>query len=277
MLLLKKLRNIPAVLAALVLALLICGCSARANTVVIDPDDLHGIRVGANLAWETDYVVTERGDAEIYRYDETADMLMALNYNKIDAIALDQLSYRLAELSLDGVEMVEPPIGYSPYLLYLAPDKGQLRDDFNAFFAEYEQSEEYRELMERVDAFDGDYQGREIEATGTGETIRVAANDAAYPRCYYDPGAREPVGYEVELVQTWANARNYRIEWCRSNYDDIVNGLRAGKYDVGVGYLSEYYRDEAELAGLNTTDGFIGNPIYLIRKSGDTIRVTGEI
>lgn len=274
----SSLHSVPAVLVAAVLsALLVCGCSPQANKVEIDPNDLHGVRVGVNLAWESDYLLSERDDAELYRYDASADMLMALNYNKVDAVALDELSYRMAELSVEGIELVEPAVGSSGYIAYFGSDQEALLEDFNEFLADYRQSEGYAEIMARMAAFEGDYLDPGIEFTGTGKTIRVAFSNDAYPRTYAEAGMDEPVGFEVELMAAWANARNYTIQWCTSNYEDAIAGLMSGKYDLAVGFLSDFYRNEVEMAGLHPSDAFLDSAIYLIRKSGDTIRIIGEI
>ena len=63
--------------AALLFMVLIflCACAKKEIVEVDDVNDLHGLKVGVNVAWECDYVLTGRSDMEIYRYDMTADML----------------------------------------------------------------------------------------------------------------------------------------------------------------------------------------------------------
>lgn len=258
----------------------VAGCAKQGAVTEINMDDLSGVRVGVNLAWESDYLMTERGDAEVYRYDSTADMLMALNYNKIDAVALDWLSCKVMQRVAKGLEIVEPPAGTSGYILYFRSGRQDLRDDFNEFFEEFKNSDAYSEYMQRVQDYDGgDYEGPEIEAGtgGDGPVVKLAVGQGEFPRAYFEPDSDEPVGYDVEIAKCWARSRNLRIEWIKSDYEDSVAGLLAGKYDAAVGYLSDFYRDEAMKAGLLVSDAFCDTPIYLVRKGKNGITISGDV
>jgi ABC-type amino acid transport substrate-binding protein len=271
------------VFVAFVTMLLLSACGGLRQRADIDLSDLHGVRVGVNLAWESDYLLTSRGDAEIYRYDMSSDMLMALNYNKIDAMATDLLSLRMMQFAVDGVRAMEPPIGKSGYMMVFSDGHERLRDDFDAFLVDYEQSEDYANVMARLESFQGLYEGPDAtptssdDADATGEAVRVAVCDDGYPRSFYEVGEEEPLGYEIEVVRAWAKASNRRIAWCRSSYEDAVAGVMAGKYDAIVGWISSLYAEEAEAAGLYPSSGFCECPLYLTVKEGDAIRVTGEI
>lgn len=88
-------RKIKYVLTAMLIisaCLFSAGCGSASEwkyDPITDVNDLEGRRVGVNLAWESDYYLTGRKDMELVRYDSTSDMIMALKYDKIDAIALD--------------------------------------------------------------------------------------------------------------------------------------------------------------------------------------------
>ena len=75
--------------------LLSAGCAAPERAVINDISDLNGKTVGTMLGWESDYVLSRWTDLdiEIMRYDRLSDMVMALNYNKIDCAALDSVTF----------------------------------------------------------------------------------------------------------------------------------------------------------------------------------------
>ena len=57
---------------------LLSGCITRWEAdPITDINNLEGRRVGVNLSWEADYILTQRKDMELFRYDATSDMLMA--------------------------------------------------------------------------------------------------------------------------------------------------------------------------------------------------------
>lgn len=258
---------------ALSLLLPLSGCGSDSDAgwayqPITDVNDLEGRRVGVNMAFESDYILTGRSDMVLYRYDTLADMILALSYGKIDVIAVDEMYWRVIDARSDGLAAVDPPFAETGYLLYFSPGRRELMEEFNAFLAEYKQTEDYRDFLEREAAFDGEeYVGPEIPLTGTGPVIRVAAFAEEFPRCYYDPGGTEPKGYDLEAVKRFANARGYQLEFSPSTYDDATMGLKSGVYDIAVGYISDAYREEALAAGYYTSDTMDLTPLYFIQKT----------
>ena len=260
-------RIILFALAAVFFILVGCSSSWQYNPIT-DVNDLHGRSVGVNLSWESDYYLTGRTDLTLYRYDSTADMVMALRYDKVDALAVDDMMWKIAESLSDGLEAVEPAFGECGYLLYFSREHQALAEDFNQFLAEYKETEDYEDFLERAEAFDGEeYEGPEIELTGTGETLRVAYGSDGFPHTFIDPGMDVPDGYDLEALKLFANDRGYQLDFIISNYDDAVMGLQNGLYDIYVGYLSDVYREEVEAVGLFTSANLYESKLYFIQKT----------
>ena len=261
---------------ALVLLLALSGCAAAGPGIrpITDVNNLEGRRVGVNLAYESDYILTGRSDMELYRYDSLADMILALSYGKIDALAVDEMYWRVIEVQSSGLAAVQPPFAETGYVLYFSPEDRELMEDFNAFLAEYKQTEEYRDYLEREAAFDGEqYVGPDIPLTGTGPALRVATLPDAFPRCYVDPSETEPMGFDLEAVKRFANARGYRLEFFPSDYDNALIGMQNGLYDAAVGYLSDVYREETLNAGLYVSDPMDLTPLYFVQKTQEKISI----
>ena len=100
---------------------------------ITDLNDLEGRRVGVNLSWESDYYLNGRKDMELVRYDTTADLVMALKYDKIDVIATDEDMVRLLLSSSTGLEVVEPSFAKVGSIMYFGSDDEELAEDFNEF------------------------------------------------------------------------------------------------------------------------------------------------
>ena len=265
----QKMKYLAAVLLLFAVCLFSAGCSS--GEWVYDPitnvNNLEGRRVGVNLAWEADYYLSDRTDMELVRYDNTADMVLALKYDKIDAIALDAETIKVMKSVSEGVEIVEPAVGEVGSIMYFGSDDESLVEDFNKFLVEFKKTGGQEDLEKRLDAFDGsEYIGADIPLTGNGKVLRVAYGPDEFPRVFLNPGEDIPVGYDTEVVKLYANDRNYRLEFYPTSYDDSVVGLQTGKYDILTGYLSDVYADDVKAAGMFTSDPMFMAKVYLIEK-----------
>ena len=254
------------------MVILLSACSsAWQPKKITDVNNLHGLRVGVNLSWESDYLLTGRTDMEIYRYDTMADMLMALNYDKIDAIAADLILCKMLETATDGVERVEPAFGETGYVLYFNPRRQDCMDEYNAFLVEYMKTDDYRDYQEREKNYDeSTFDPPIIPQTGTGETLNVAVEAAGYPRAFFDTEGNI-LGYDTEALIKFANAYNYQLNLVSTGYENAILGLKNDLYDIAVGYISDAYRLEAEEYGILVSEPFTITPVYFLQKTKPTI------
>ena len=246
---------------------LLGGCAKRKEPVVIDDiNDLHGLRVGTMLAWECDYLLTPREDIKLYRYDQISDMLMALNYDKIDAIAVDLLYWNLIDNSSSGLKMIEPAFGSTGYLLYVRPEHRDFVDKYNEFLKGFKMTDTYKDLIERELAFNGNYKSPDIPLSGKGETIRVAFDITGYPRAFYDSETGEVSGFDFEVLKRFVNEYDYQLDFVMTDYNYAYAGLNSGIYDGMIGYLSDTYKEEVESVGLIVTDTYDNVPLVYVCK-----------
>ena len=260
-----------AVLLILVLCIVFAGCGAAAEwkyDPITDVNDLEGRRVGVNLSWESDYYLTGRSDMELCRYDTTSDMILALKYDKIDAIALDKDSVKLLLSRSKGIEVVEPALAQLGCVMYFGADDEALMKDFNKYLAEFKKTDEYQDLLKRLDEYDGtEYIGTDIPLTGSGKVIKVVADPNNFPRAFANPGEDELTGYDVEILKHFANDRGYKLEFIFSEYNDGIMGLRSGFYDIMTGYICDVYDAEVKNVGLYPCDSMYNFSLYFVQKN----------
>ena len=259
----------------IMLALLLCACGRTAeHRTISDVNNLDGCRIGVNLAWEADYMLTGRKDLELCRYDSTADMLMALDHGKIDGIAIDDSTLKIVLKQVGGVEIVEPALGEIGYTVYFAPDEEELLKDFNAFLAEWKASGDYENYIRHIHEFDGEnYQSYELPPDGTGKTLRFAYNMDGFPRSFWDPATDEAMGYDVEVVKLWAADRGYQLDCTATSYTDMEKGTLIGRYQLCTGYTSDVYNIDARAAGILVSDSFGEESVHIAQMAGDTINM----
>ena len=268
-------RSLAALLIACSLLCLVgCGASGWRYRPITDVNDLGGRRVAVLLSWEADYYLTGREDMELVRYDSVADMLLALKFGEVDVMAFDELGAKGMVAGTEGLELVKEPFGYTGYTLYFKEGDEALRDDFNAFLAEYKQTEAYTDHLLRLETFDGvSYDEPEIPLTGTGEVLAVGIEGEGFPRTFMEGGESVPTGFDVEALKLFANARNYQLEFFVSTYENMVYGLQSGVYDIATGYLSDVNEEEALASGLLTSDKLDVVPLNFVQKNRATIEI----
>lgn len=242
--------------------------------LITDINNLEGRKVGVNLSWEADYALTGRTDLELCRYDTTADLIMALSYNKVDAIAVDGLTWNMLKNCSTGLIKVDPEVKKTGYILYFAEE--ELKDEFNDYLIEFKKTEKYEDLIQRESNYEGEYFGPDIKLTGTGKTIKVAYEPLCYPKAFLNPGESVPTGFDLEALKYFANEENYQLDFTATSYDDGVMGLFDGKYDAMAGYLAEEYAATARYYGLFTSEAIDEMPIYFVQKTQEKITVDIE-
>ena len=258
-----------------------CGHELASYRPIEKVNDLEGRKIGVALAWAADYVLSPRDgkDLILYRYDLTADMLMALFYHQIDAICIDELEWLIMEhTNGDALRRVEESVALDGCVAYMSPPREAIRDDFNRFIAYYQQTEEFAELYGRVMSFDGsEYQPGEYDhPNGNGEKIKVAFIADYFPYCFSEPDGTV-CGYEIEIVRAFADYCNYDIELIETSEEDMEYGVSMDRYDMGIGTRSIAYAPEAEVVGVHVTDIYFEMPLYLVElKEGATLEMSDE-
>ena len=273
-----------AVLMILYTALLMClsGCGNQSAVYnpITDVNNLEGRRVGVNLGWSSDFLLSNREDVKVYRYDNTADMLMALCYQKLDAVSTDFFSSKTICALTEGVNMVEPALyDDEGYAVLFGSNEEELCLQFNQFLADYRQTADYDEWLTRMQTFDGlNYEGVEIPIMGMGQVLNVAAMDDGFPTTFYDSENTEVTGYEIELIKLFANAYDYQLTITATNMDDGVLGLRYGRYDLMIGQFSELYYNNVKNSGFFMSDCHMRLPVYLLEiPDPENVRILADL
>ena len=245
-----------------------CGREFDNYRPIEDVNNLEGRKIGVNLGWPTDYILTPRDgkDLILYRYDTSADMLMAMFYHQIDALCLDYLDVCVLENSNgDAVHRIEEPVATDGYLAFISSEREDLRDAFNQFLEYYHQTDEFSELHQRLMRFDGEnYEpGEYIHPNGNGEKIKVAVDVSCFPYCYDEPDGTI-CGYDIEMMYAFADYFDYAIEFVATAYIDLQYGLTENRYDMGIGILSSTYIKDVEPMGIYWSNAYYEMPMYLI-------------
>lgn len=243
-----KIKKYVSVLLAIVLLFCISGCSRKqAYPPITDVNDLGGRRVGVNLVWSADYKLSGREDMTVVRYNTVANLVMALRYGQVDAIATERPFAAEIMNCVSGLRIVEPSTAYDEMVACINRDRTDVLEEFNQFAADYYGSEDYTELYSRLNSESFEY--HKVEPTGGGKPLKVGAVTDGYPFCYIDSESGEFAGSEIEIITKFANEYGYSIEFVSGVFTTIEMGIINGEYDLAIGTFIESARVDTELAG----------------------------
>ena len=230
---------------------LLGGCGGRGNGGDLDVDDWRSWRIGAPLAWSSDYYLSEQARIpHLYLYDSIGDCIMALRFGYIDAIAVDSLYAYSMAAGYSDLTILDQPIGEDALVAYITNARRDIRDQINEYIPRFKAGEAYGDLVERANAEEF-VPDTDIPLAEDGEVLRVAINTggSGYPYTYYDFVTEEPQGVDIEFIKHFAAEYGYTIEWFDSSWDACSLAIANGEVDVFVYALSQYYAGEVEAMG----------------------------
>ncbi len=257
---LPGLTSLVLVLLIVTLVLPLAACGGNKGPVApLDVTDLRGHRIGVLMAWSPDYILEDYGGIDLVRFDGLSDALLALKYRRIEAFAMDTIDAKYLCSVQPGYQMQETPVGMDRYVTFVNNNRTDLLVQFNEFAAGFMNSDEYRDLHERVMNVDnGEFVNNDIPAHTEGPLINVAIDAAAMPYTSYDFASDRYIGSDVEVIQMFAWQYGYRLNFIDSDYNGSVMNLTSGKADLFICALSEAYRFEVEL----THKALVSDPYF---------------
>ncbi len=208
-------------------------------------NNLDGRRVGVGIGYSSDYLLTNRDDMKLMRYNSSADMITALCYRRLDAVAVEKASANQIISSVSGLRIVDPPIQKIGFVTYIANSRPDLYEAFNKFANEFKKTEDYADLIKRVNAM-GEYQEKYVEPIGKGETISVVVTSDAYPYTYLDFETGEIKGSDIEYITHFANKCGYNVELHSTDYTSMELCVIYEKYDMGITGICDVWREDVE-------------------------------
>ncbi|MDD5952915.1 MAG: transporter substrate-binding domain-containing protein [Oscillospiraceae bacterium] len=243
-----KIKNLGTILLAIIILLCISGCAGKQGYQPIDDvSNLEGRTVGVNLVWSADYMLSDREDMTLVRHNTVANLVMALRYGQVDAIAMERPFANEVMYSMSGLRIVEPSTATDELVACVNIDRTDVLEDFNAFASDFYGSEDYIELYDRLNS--DSYEYHAVEPIGGEKILQVGIPTDCYPFCYYDSESGEFAGSDVEVITRFANEYGYSLELTGGVFSTIEMGIVNGDFDLAIGTFFESSRVDTELTG----------------------------
>jgi len=169
--------------------------------------------------------------ARIFRYESTSDMILSLQSGKIDAAMIGEVTARVVmknnpELLIlsDSVYDLELGMGFSK-------SNPKLRNEFNTFMKKLRANGLYDSIHKKW--FEDDPEIAVMpefkELKGGKQLIAgIAVDDLPY---VVVKNGRY-VGFDVEMIQRFAEEYGYRVEFSPMQFSSLIAALAAGKADI---------------------------------------------
>ncbi|MFZ4464770.1 MAG: ABC transporter permease subunit, partial [Bacteroidales bacterium] len=195
-------------------------------------DDIKDKKVGIFTGTVHDAFMQKKfPDAEVSRFESTADMIMSLKSGKVDAAMFDRITANLVlkrnpDLGLLTDEVLDMPLGVG-----FKKENIALLNEFNAFLKEIRSDGTYDKMHKRwfeEDAEEAIMPDFPLNKNGKALVVGVSVEDLPYVALMNG----KFVGFDIEMVQTFASRRNYKLELVSIEFPALVAALSSGKVDM---------------------------------------------
>jgi polar amino acid transport system substrate-binding protein len=195
-------------------------------------DDLAGIQVGALLGSIQDkYVREQYPTAEVMQYNNAADLVMAVEGQRVDAGVADRDF--LNEVLADNAQlaMLETPLFSMDIGAGFEKDNQGLREAFDGFLAGIREDGTYDDMIQRW------FVRKErtmptLPAEGTAGTLTIGTAAFGFPYGAIQDG--EFAGFDIELARRFAASQGKQAEFLQMDFGGLIAAQVAGKVDMLV-------------------------------------------
>lgn len=245
------------------------GVMVRGETPPQSPAATYG-RVGVQTGSSFDAIISEKmPDAEAIYFNTKADLVAALNGNKIDTFVVDEPVAKILMREDDRLTFLPDYLEtFSFALVFPKSEAGEaLRDRFNGFIETLRADGTLEALEEKWFAEDEDAKTMPDVSALSAEngTLRVATEAGYAPFEYVRDG--KVVGYDMELAARFCEAFGYGLEIVDMNFDGILPSVQAGKCDFAAAAIT--VTPERAQTVLFSEPYFSGGTVLIVLKQSD--------
>lgn len=254
----------------------------RSAQAVESIDALSGQRIGCCAGWETDYLLSDRDDITLLRYDDNTNAMTALAFGQVDAVGIDEANLQVWLQATEGLEILPDPIariGMTAYYSFGAEGKG-LVAEFNDFTAAFQNDPDYADFLDRAFLRDGEeYHNVDVPETEGGETVEVGYIPEYYAECYTDAKTRQACGFGIELMKRFAYEHGYSVRFREVSSDNAYVELMEDRLDFVLCQATDVYRAETEASGIcGMSQPYLYCNVYILKiRDGEKLSLKGDL
>lgn len=211
----------------------------------------------------------------VFRFNTVPDMFQAVKSGVIDACFDETLSEPIIGASF-------PELEFHYFSRNAGSDIGvgvnksnpELCDDLSAFIRELKASGELEAIQARwiCGSLTPDLTGFVRKPEGGTKTLKVAVEGVSFPFSYVEKG--ELLGMQTEIINRYATARGYDVEYLIMDFAGVIPSLVQGKADCAVACIC--ITEERKKNVLFTEPYYASKTIYVVRKDNYEVVAADE-
>lgn len=226
-------------------------------------DDLKDKKLGVLLGSIHDaYAVKHFQSAEILQFQNTSDLLVALNLGKVDAGFYDKVGLKDVFLKNPGLGILEENVFTVPIAAGFNKTSRPLEEKFNIFLKEIKSNGIYDEMVKRW-MIDDTGEMPDIPSTGKNGKLRAGiVGDLGLPFTILQNG--EYTGFDIELGKRFAAFTEMTWEPVDMPFGSLIAAISTNKTDIitasmmvneerkkQIGFSDPYYESAVSVIAKN--------------------------
>lgn len=229
----KKTTHLLLLLSLFLLLLLsAAGCAKQDLAPIKTVDDLSNKRIGICSGTIYDKFTTTRFPAaQVLRYNEQSDLIVALKNDKIDAAITNFAAARHMLKTNQEIGILSDEILTFPIGIGFNKNNPDLRNQFNKFLKARKADGSLDSLYKKW--FENDLatiRMPDYPAISAVKKIKVGVAIGDLPSVGYVNG--EYVGLDIELIRNFAQQENLQLEFVSLEFGALIASLASGKVDM---------------------------------------------
>ncbi|MDD2235817.1 MAG: ABC transporter permease subunit [Kiritimatiellae bacterium] len=169
--------------------------------------------------------------AKIIRLNSSADMVLSVKHDRVDAALMPEVSARLILKTNPSLAILDKDILPLPLGIAFGKKNEDLRERFNLFLRKIRANGIYDEMFRRWYIEDPEQAIMpEITRLNGGRKVQVGVAIDDLPCVGVANG--ELIGFDVELLYRFAAAENLDMNFTTYEFDSLINALASGKADL---------------------------------------------
>ena len=222
----KKMMKVLSVVLALVL---ITGCFAACGV----KEDTLKVGVQTNTTGHL-YTSWDFGEDVAVAYNNGALAVEALKNGKVDCVIIDNEPAKAYVAANTGLKILDTEYAVEDYAICFQKDNADLKNAVDAALKDLIADGSVKAITDKYINNSGEaLVGVPVEAVDTDKPNLTMATNAEFPPYEYIDGDMY-YGIDVEVAKIIADKLGYDLVIANIDFDAIIPGVQAGKYDMGM-------------------------------------------